>query len=305
MSINTQSLNNPIHEKSVLSGELKINIVEWGEADAPVIIMLHGLRAYARTWNRVALALADRYRIVALDQRGRGKSDWGPSEEYFTPNYVSDLKNVVDALGLKHFILLGHSMGGATALVFSSLYSDYLDGLIIEDIGPGSSAGSDGADRIRDELNHTPRTFETRAQARSFWRDARPSAPDEAIEERLDHMMIEDDDGQMRWRYDLEGIAKARLDPDVTKIPDLWPPISKLSVPTLVLRGENSDFLPLKVMAEMSERNPNISAHEISGASHYIHDDNFDEFMMRLEAFLAALSQTDSVADLSDERNSA
>jgi len=60
----------------------------------------------------------------------------------------------------------------------------------------------------------------------------------------------------------------------------------------LVLRGANSDFLSKEVMSEMAQRNLNISAFEISGASHYIHDDNFDEFMTRLEPFLEELSQT-------------
>ena len=90
---------------------------------------------------------------------------------------------------------------------------------------------------------------------------------------------------------DLEGISEARLDPDTSKIPDLWPPILDVKVPTLVLRGENSDFLSREVMDEMAQRNSNITAFEISQASHYIHDDNFDEFMTRLTPFLAELYQ--------------
>jgi len=65
----------------------------------------------------------------------------------------------------------------------------------------------------------------------------------------------------------------------------------------LVLRGENSDFLSREVMAEMAQRNSMITAFEISRASHYIHDDNFDEFMTRLEPFLAQLYQTQTTAE--------
>lgn len=276
-------------ERTVCSGDLKLNVVEWGAAGAPVIVMLHGLRAYGRTWSRVATALADRYHVIALDQRGRGKSDWGPTADYFTPAYVEDLKNVADALELRRFILLGHSMGGATALVFSQLYPEYLSGLVIEDIGPGSSAGSLGSDRIKAELNSTPRIFESREHARIFWRQARPGAPNAAIEERLVYMMTEEDDGSLRWRYDLEGISEARLDPDLSKIADLWPPVEALSIPTLVLRGAKTDFLPANVMAEMIARNTHIRGFSVSDASHYIHDDNYDEFMQRLEDYLAEL----------------
>jgi|TARA_B110000495_G_C23003207_1_gene592295 pimeloyl-ACP methyl ester carboxylesterase len=291
MSDNIPNSRIPSRERVVLSGKLKINIVEWGQATAHTIIMLHGLRAYAQTWDRVAQVLAKKYHVIALDQRGRGKSDWGSSTDYFTPNYVEDLKNVIDGLGLNKFTLLGHSMGGATALVFSQMYPGYLDGLVVEDIGPGSSAASNGADRIKKELNNTPRLFRSRAEAKLFWQEARPGAPDEAIEQRLKYMMVEDKDGTMKWRYDLEGISEARLDPDILKIPDLWPPVLNLNIPTLVLRGENSDFLSQKVLSEMAQQNSNIKTFEISNASHYIHDDNFPEFMTRLEPFLAELYQ--------------
>ena len=277
-------------ERFVSSGKLKINIVEWGDVHARPIIMLHGLRAYARTWDRVASVLAKNYYVIALDQRGRGLSDWAPSSDYFTEYYVEDLKNVVDSLHLEKFILLGHSMGGATSLVFSQMYPNYLEGMVIEDIGPGSSASSSGADRIKKELKQTPRVFRTRTEAKLFWQQERPGSPDEAIEQRLNYMMIEGQDSKMRWRYDLEGIATARLNPDDSKIPDLWPPILKLNTPTLVLRGGDSDFLSAEIMSEMVKSNPNITAFEISGASHYVHDDNFEEFMARLETFLEELN---------------
>ena len=277
-------------ERFVSSGKLKINIVEWGDVHARPIIMLHGLRAYARTWDRVASVLAKNYYVIALDQRGRGLSDWAPSSDYFTEYYVEDLKNVVDSLHLEKFILLGHSMGGATSLVFSQMYPNYLEGMVIEDIGPGSSASSSGADRIKKELKQTPRVFRSRTEAKLFWQQERPGSPDEVIEQRLNYMMIEGQDSKMRWRYDLEGIATARLNPDDSKIPDLWPPILKLNTPTLVLRGGDSDFLSAEIMSEMVKSNPNITAFEISGASHYVHDDNFEEFMARLETFLEELN---------------
>jgi pimeloyl-ACP methyl ester carboxylesterase len=286
MSGNIQDPRIPSREQVVFSGKLKINIVEWGQVTAPPIVMLHGLRAYAQTWDRVAQVLAKKYHIIALDQRGRGKSDWGSPSEYFTPNYVEDLKNVIEGFGLTKFTLMGHSMGGATALMFSQMHPEYLEGLIVEDIGPGSSATSNGADRIKKELNNTPRRFISRIEAKTFWQKDRPGAPDEAIEQRLQYMMVEDEDGAMKWRYDLEGISKARLDTDISKIPDLWPAVLNLNVPTLVLRGENSDFLSREVLSEMAQKNSNINTFEISNSSHYIHDDNFPEFMTRLEPFL-------------------
>jgi pimeloyl-ACP methyl ester carboxylesterase len=60
----------------IVSDGLRLHYVSWGRDDAPAVVMLHGLRSYAQTWADAAHALTDRYRVVALDQRGRGASDW-------------------------------------------------------------------------------------------------------------------------------------------------------------------------------------------------------------------------------------
>ncbi len=127
-----------------------------GPGDAPAIVMLHGLRSYAQTFASLAAALQPGWRVIALDQRGRGHSDWDPQQRYYTDHYVVDLEAVVAALGLPRFVLLGHSMGGATALVYASRHPDRLSALVIEDMGPGASAASAGAERIQRELAGTP-----------------------------------------------------------------------------------------------------------------------------------------------------
>jgi esterase len=135
---------------------LRANYVEWGDPQAPPVILLHGLRSYARTWEPVAAALADRYRLIALDHRGRGDSDWDPAGDYFTETYVSDLEQFADTLALPRFALIGHSMGGANAIVYAARHPERVRLAVIEDIGPGSSARSGGAERIRRELAETP-----------------------------------------------------------------------------------------------------------------------------------------------------
>ena len=95
---------------------LRLRTVEWGDPQAPVIVALHGLRSFAHTWEPVALPLADRWRVIALDQRGRGASDWDPQRRYFTPHYLRDLEALVDQRGLARFVLVGHSMGGTSRL---------------------------------------------------------------------------------------------------------------------------------------------------------------------------------------------
>lgn len=266
---------------------LRLRYVEWGAIDAPAIVALHGLRSFAYTWEPVALPLADRFRLIALDQRGRGESDWDPLRRYYTEHYVRDLEALVDHLGLERFVLIGHSMGGSNAFVYAGAHPDRLAGLVIEDMGPGASAGGAGAERIRRELLATPARFADWEDAAAFWRRQRPNVSDAAISARVQHSMKRAEDGGVAWRHDAEGIAAARLAASPQQLVDLWPHVESLRVPTLLLRGAHSDFLTSETARAMVQRNPVIQLVEVPGASHYVHDDNLPGFQAALHAYLA------------------
>lgn len=272
----------------IRSEGLQLRYVEWGAVDAPAIVALHGLRSFAYTWEPVALPLADRFRLIALDQRGRGESDWDPQHRYFTDHYLLDLEALVASLGLTRFVLLGHSMGGTTAIVYASRHPQRLTALVVEDMGPGASAGGAGADRIRRELEGTPARFDSWPEARAYWRSKRPGVSEEALDARVRHSMRADAHGHIVWRHDAEGIAQARIGATPAQLIDLWPPVEALRSPTLLLRGAKSDFLTATTAEEMVRRNPLIRYVEVPGASHYVHDDNLPGFQAPLHGFLAA-----------------
>lgn len=190
---------------------LALRFVEWGEPQAPAIVMLHGLRSYAYTWEPVARPLLPAWRVIALDQRGRGHSAWDPARNYYVGAYVRDLGALVDSLGLRRFVLVGHSMGGANALVYASRHSDRVAALVIEDMGPGASANSHGSDRIRRELRETPASFASWDEATGFWRKIRPNISDTALQSRVTCSLKQASDGKIVWRHDADGIAEARL----------------------------------------------------------------------------------------------
>lgn len=266
---------------------LRLRYVEWGPLDAPAIVALHGLRSFAYTWEPVALPLADRFRFIALDQRGRGQSDWDPQRRYYAEHYVRDLEVLVEHLGLARFVLLGHSMGGSNAFVYAGTHPERLAGLVIEDMGPGASAGGAGAERIRRELLATPMRFADWDAAVAFWRGQRPNVPDAAIAARVQHSMKRAEDGAIVWRHDAEGIAAARLAATPAQLVDLWPHVESLRIPTLLLRGARSDFLTAETAREMVRRSPSIQLVEVPQASHYVHDDNLPGFEAALHAYLA------------------
>ncbi|AOJ91395.1 hydrolase [Burkholderia sp. MSMB0856] len=268
---------------------LRLHYVSWGRDDAPAVVMLHGLRSYAHTWASVADVLVDCYRVVALDQRGRGWSDWDPRRNYYAAAYVRDLDALVHALGLKRFVLAGHSMGGANAFVYAAAKPERLAGLVIEDMGPGASAGSQGSERIKRELKETPDAFASWDDARAFWRRQRPNIAESALDSRLTHSLREDAQGRIVWRHDAEGIAAARLAATSEQLVHLWPLVVNLHIPTLLLRGGESDFLSAEVAAEMAAANAGIERVDIPGATHYVHDDQPAAFNRSLRTWLDRL----------------
>lgn len=273
------------------SGGLRLRVREWGDADAPAIVALHGLRGFSGTWRALAQALPD-WRIIALDQRGRGESDWDPETNYYTDAYLADLEALVDTLGLERFVLLGHSMGGTTSYVYAAKHPERLHALIIEDIAPGSSISGAGAERIKAEMAALPLSFDDWGAARAYWRRTRPSVSLAGLEQRLWESLVEQADGSVGWRYDAVGIATTRLDPDPARLVDLWPVVDALCVPTYVIRGGKSDFCPLATVLEMEQRNPRITHASVAGASHYVHDDRAEHFNALVAGFLAGVAAT-------------
>lgn len=264
---------------------LHLHFLRWGDPSGVPLVLLHGLRAYAQTWESLVQSLGPGYCIYALDQRGRGLSDWASPDTYHTQSYVEDLEDWVAHLGLARFVLLGHSLGGANALEYARQHPGRLLGLMIEDIGPGSSSQGDGAARIRREMSQTPLQFENWELARAFWQASRPGLSEQGLTSRLAHSMKESSGG-VTWRHDQQGIAKARLNIEPT---DLWPAVRALDCPSLFIRGGRSDFLPVEMLQAMRACNPNIRTVEVADASHYVHDDQSEVFNALVSRFLGEL----------------
>ncbi|MCV4283351.1 alpha/beta fold hydrolase [Pseudomonas capsici] len=253
---------------------MRLHYLCWGDSSGIPVVLLHGLRAYAQTWESLANTLSDQYCCYALDQRGRGQSDWAHASSYRTESYVHDLEDLVAHLELQRLVLIGHSLGGTNALEYARLNPGRLSTLVIEDIGPGSSISGEGAERIRREMSQTPMHFPDWESAIGFWRKSRPGLSMEALSSRLAHSMKETPEG-ISWRHDQQGIAEARLSIPST---DLWPAVKALDCPTLFIRGGRSDFLPASTLEAIQAANPLVQGVEIADASHYVHDDQGEIF---------------------------
>lgn len=257
--------------------------LRWGDDRSPAVLMLHGLRSYAHTWEPVASALSATHLVIAPDFRGRGESSWDPQCDYRTDTYVRDVHALVDLLRLDRFSIVGHSMGGAVGYAYAARHPDEVDKLVIEDIGPGSSTHTAGAGRIVHEMRETPSVFDSLDAVRKYWRGIRPDITEAALDSRIEHTVRRTSDGRWVWRLDMAGIAAARIRHEAV---DLWPCVDALRCPTLVIRGGCSDFLPAEVCDRMAERQPLLAWTEVPDAGHYVHDDNPAEFTRLVTAFL-------------------
>jgi pimeloyl-ACP methyl ester carboxylesterase len=112
---------------------------ETGARSRPTLVALHALGEDARDWDEMAQSLSDRYRVLALDQRGHGQGEY--TDEYSFELMRDDLRAFVDALGLERFSLMGHSMGGLVALVFAQEYPERVHRLVLEDMAPPRQGG--------------------------------------------------------------------------------------------------------------------------------------------------------------------
>lgn len=258
--------------------------------DSPAIVFLHGVMGYAMNWRKIAKVFEDRYRVLTFDARGHGRSVHGDVASnpgsYSPEGMAEDLKKILDDLGWKNVVLVGHSMGGRVAYAFAARWPGYVSKLVIEDIGPNMSpAGSSTVMRV---LNAVPMPFADKRSAKVWFDSQFPKVFSDfrnakALADWLYANVTEDENGRAVWRFDVEGVkevvASGRSDRQ-------WDDIRALSMPTLLMRGEFSSDLPRDVFDKILSENNKISGVEIQGAGHWVHSEKHDEFVAALTGFL-------------------
>jgi pimeloyl-ACP methyl ester carboxylesterase len=156
---------------------LRFHYRDWPStrAGAPDLVLLHGYTGHARSWDAFAEAMTDRYRVLALDQRGHGETGWAAAEHYGVEDMADDLEAFVQALGLSRFSLVGLSMGGMVAMEYAGRRPKELAALVIVDIGPEIVAS--GVERIQAGVQ-TSDIFTSRDEAFAAARVANPLPPE-------------------------------------------------------------------------------------------------------------------------------
>jgi pimeloyl-ACP methyl ester carboxylesterase len=278
----------PFIERTAKVNGITLHYLDWGldrgPADAPPVVLLHGITGHARVWDHLAERLAPRHRVVALDQRGHGDSDPAPDDDYRVGTMADDVAAFVGSLRLDRFALLGHSMGGRIAIKYAADHAARLERLVIVDIGPDINLA--GLQRVRDMMANAPERIESEEWAVEYIRRANPLQDVDMLRERVRHGLRRAPDGELTWKY-AKGLRDMMREGRRDAV-DLWEPLPRIPCPTLIVRGAESDILSAEVAKKMAERLPDGRVVEIAGAGHTVPADRPEEFVRQIRAFLEA-----------------
>jgi pimeloyl-ACP methyl ester carboxylesterase len=261
-------------------GGLSLHYLDWG-GDGPPLVMLHGLTGHAHTWDHTAAALSERYRVLALDQRGHGDSAWAPP--YGGGQMADDLLAFLDALHLGEVTLMGLSMGGLVAFIFAASHPEQVRDLIVLDIGPEIAVA--GARQVAAGLAAN-RVFgsedEAVAQARAF----NPRPTEEALRHRVRHNLRPRPDGTLTFKYDDALRERGAIFDRSTD--QLWAAWQAVGCPILLVRGDDSDILAVETAQRMLASNARASLVGILDCGHSITLDNPQGLLDAVDPWLAA-----------------
>lgn len=242
-----------------------------GESDTPVLLCMHGLTRNSADFHKLALTLKDRYRIIAVDQRGRGLSAYDPNPENYRPDvYCADMFALLQHLNIQNPVAIGTSMGGLMTMMMSAMSPGVFKAIIINDIGPEIDPA--GLDRIKGYVGGA-QSFDNWEAAIAALKAQGPNVfPDYTEIDWMDFAQrtcTQRADGRVHFSYDPAISQPFKTDETAAAPPDLWPIFDTLkTVPLLVIRGSSSDILARKTAQKMQSRHPKCFFSEIPNIGH-------------------------------------
>ncbi len=236
-----------------------VHLRDEGRKDAPAIMLLHGSNADLHTWEPWVAALTSQYRVIRFDQVGHGLTGPDPAHDYSRANYVADIREVADALGLERFIIGGNSMGGKHALAFAIAHPDRVSGLVLVDASGGpmpqdkaakkNSGGGNigfriarmpGVNRLVEQI--TPRSLITQSLEQSV-----------SVKSIITEQMIDRYWELLRYPGNRRATLKRFSQPheSLTEAE-----IAGVTAPTLILWGEQDRLIPVAAGQWLAEAMP-------------------------------------------------
>ena len=274
---------------------LRLYARDYGNRSADLTALcMHGLTRNSADFEELAQHLQKTYRVVTVDQRGRGESARDPDPANYTPaRYVRDMVTLIAHLELRNVVLIGTSMGGIMAMLMAASQPNEFRGIVLNDIGPVVAKA--GIDRIRSYVGKSKPVAswdDAVAEVMASNAAAFPSYTPTQWQRWAERMYAPTESGALALRYD-PAIAQP-MNENVSNAtpPELWSVFEALShVPILLIRGELTDILDAGCAEGMQRRHPDLTRVDVSGVGHapMLDEPGVTE---AIDAFLAGLGDT-------------
>jgi pimeloyl-ACP methyl ester carboxylesterase len=252
---------------------MRLHFKESGQG--PAVVLLHGLFGSSDNWHTIATRLAETFRVFALDQRNHGQSPHSAEMDY--PLMAADVDRFCAARGLASARVIGHSMGGKTAMQLALHFPQRVEKLVVADMAPRAYAAAH--DQIFAALLALDLPgFQTRPQIEDA---LAPDIPNPVLRRFLLKNLGRTGAGGFYWKLNLRDIAE-----NYWRLREPVAGGAPFTQPALFIRGGQSQYVQPADEPLIREWFPAAQIQTIAAASHWVHADQPDEFLRRVLAFL-------------------
>lgn len=280
---------------SFVSQRLKLHYVDWGNPDAPPLILQHGGADHCRSWDWVAEELRHDWHVICPDLRGHGDSAWSHNGNYDINSMVYDFAQLIQTLGLDEVSIVAHSLGSLVTSRYVGLYPEKVRRFVdIEGLGPnldfmGKRPPMPIGDRFRlwiDEkrkaAGREPKKYPTLRAAYERMKEANKHLTDERARHLTIHGASRNEDGTWTWKFDPHVHVTYFSDLPPEKVAELW---QAIKCPVLMMHGQDSFCSNPELDGRINNfRDARVVSFPDSG--HWLHHDQFDMFIRELRGFL-------------------
>lgn len=269
-------------DRHVDNGTVSLHYLDWeGDGLAPMVL-LHGMRDSAHSWDNFAESMKDSFRVLALDSRGHGDSDWAGPGGYTFRHHVSDVAAFFDGLELDDAIVAGHSAGGRYAWAYAVENPGRVRALIIVDIDPDPVNTQTARDFS--DIAEEPEAWDTLEEFEQRLRDRQVYTGDAALRSQALAVSRQTTSDEFVWKADIRIVTEYER-------PDLWDSWGRIECPVLLVRGRQSRLLTHETAVKMRAALPvsQVRLAELEGGGHWFHQDFPGAFEATVRWFLEEL----------------
>lgn len=261
--------------------------LDWGNAGAHTIVLLHGIRLHAHCFGDFARRVSGQFHVIGLDARGHGDSDWVAQEDYHLHDYYEDLAKVLDSEGTPPVTLIGHSLGARTSMLYTHLHPERVHKLVLVDMGAGLPQMSGKRDFSRVTETPPPQDFASHEEAIEYLGGILKLAPKDMIEESVLQGMRQLENNRLTWKYDPALGGPPQPQPNKREW-DMWEVVRGIRCSTLLLHGEHSQVVSTEIADRMREEMTDCRVEMVPNAGHALFTDQPVLFHRAVDKFLNA-----------------